>query len=412
MQQRTSTYLVIASAIAMAALLIVQVIWLRHSQGLMEEQFQTNVNTALCSAVATLAQDEVCRKPFTESCMLTAAECTQRLDQLVKTDRFSKTVSSSLAGFNINLPYEAKIRTKPPSYTPKEAAELPPYSCSLDPITSTDSHFLNLEFAEKKKYTLSKMGVMTGTSFGILFLICLLFFYASYHLLRQQKMSNLNREFFNNMAHEFRTPLTNIKLASSLMQRKSLAPAGQPHLNIIQNEASQLMQQVEQVLYLARLEKDDYLLRKEECELVSLCRETINDMRLQSEAKGADIQFMPTHTSTQLRVDALHLKNALRNLLDNALKYGGEDAQIRVDLKEYERSIVLTVQDNGPGLSAQQQEQIFTPFYRQQATRKSCKGFGLGLAYVKRIVDLHHGNIQVVSQSGHGASFEITLPKT
>ena len=104
MQQRTSSYLVVASAIAMAALLIVQVIWLRHSQSLMEEQFQTNVNTALCSAVATLAKDEKCRKPFSESCMITAAECGQKLDQLIKTDEFAKTVASSLAGFNKTRP--------------------------------------------------------------------------------------------------------------------------------------------------------------------------------------------------------------------------------------------------------------------------------------------------------------------
>lgn len=411
MQQRTSSYLVVASAIAMAALLIVQVIWLRHSQSLMEEQFQTNVNTALCSAVATLAKDEKCSEPFSQSCTITAAECGKKLDQLIKTDQFAKTVSSSLAGFNITLPYEAKVCAKPPSYTPA-SIELPPYSCALDPITKTDSHFLNLEFSEKKKYTLDKMGVMTGTSFGILLMICLLFFYASYHLLRQQKMSNLNREFFNHMAHEFRTPLTNIKLASSLMQRKALAPAGQPHLQIIQNEASQLMQQVEQVLYLARLEKNDYLLSKENCELVTLCRETIADMHLQADAKRASIQFTPTHTSTELRVDALHLKNSLRNLLDNALKYSDDQPNIRVDLKEYEDYVLLAVQDDGPGLSAAQQAQIFTPFYRQKSTRDNCKGFGLGLAYVRRIVELHQGQIEVLSQPGQGARFEITLPKT
>lgn len=411
MQQRTSSYLVVASAIAMAALLFVQVIWLRHSQGLMEEQFQTNVNTALCSAVATLAKDEKCSKPFSESCTITAAECSQKLDQLIKTEQFAKTVSSSLAGFNITLPYEAKVCAKPPSYTPS-ATELPPYSCALDPITKTDSHFINLEFSEKKKYTLDKMGIMTGTSFGILLMICLLFFYASYHLLRQQKMSNLNREFFNHMAHEFRTPLTNIKLASSLLQRKALAPAGQPHLQIIQNEASQLMQQVEQVLYLARLEKNDYLLSKEACDLVRLCRDTIADMHLQAEAKRAMIQFTPTHTSTEIRVDALHLKNALRNLLDNALKYSNDQPNIRVDLKEYQDYVLLAVQDDGPGLSVGQQEQIFTPFYRQKSTRDNCKGFGLGLAYVRRIVELHQGQIEVQSQAGQGARFEITLPKS
>lgn len=412
MQYSTSTYLVLASAIGMVVLIAFQVVWLQQSQQLVEEQFQTNVNTALCSTVQTVAQQATSKQPFQESCAITAVECGQKLDQLIKTDYFAQTLSTSLAGFNINLPFEAKVCAKPPSYILEASNELPPYSCALEPITQTDSHFLNLEFAGRKKYILGKMGIMTGASFGILLLICLLFFYATYRLLRQQKMSDLNRDFFNHMAHEFRTPLTNIKLASSLLQRKELVPAGKPHLNIIQSEAAQLMQQVEQVLYLARLEKNDYLLRKESCDIVKTFRETIAAMNLQVDKQNASITFTPTHTSSIMQADTLHLQNALRNLLDNALKYGGEKASIRVDLREYEDRIEFAVSDNGPGLSLQQQKQIFTPFYRHQTPDNNCKGFGLGLAYVKRIVDLHEGQISVNSTEGEGTRFDIRLPKS
>jgi signal transduction histidine kinase len=259
---------------------------------------------------------------------------------------------------------------------------------------------------------LNKMGMMTGASFGILLLICALFFYATYRLLREQKMSDLNREFFNHMAHEFRTPLTNIKLASSLLARKDLVPSGKPHLSIIQSEATQLMQQVEQVLYLARLEKNDYLLRKEACNVVELFQSTIAAMDLQVAKQNANIHFAPPANFSPIQIDSLHLQNALRNLLDNALKYAGEDAEIQIDLRESGDRILFSVSDNGPGLSAQQQEQIFTPFYRQQTSRNNCKGFGLGLAYVKRIVDLHKGQINVFSTEGQGTRFEINLPKS
>jgi signal transduction histidine kinase len=412
MRYATSTYFVLASAIAMAVLIAIQVAWLQQSQQLIEDQFQTNVNTALCSTVQTMAQKGGTQAPFGESCVPTVMECGDELNELIKTDLFAETLSSTLAGFNINLSYEARVCAKPSDTLLEVSGELPPYSCALDPITQTDSHFLNLEFAGRKKYMLNKMGMMTGASLGILLLICFLFFYATYRLLREQKMSDLNREFFNHMAHEFRTPLTNIKLASSLLARKDLVPAGKPHLNIIQSEATQLMQQVEQVLYLARLEKNDYLLKRENCDLAGIFQATITAMDLQVAKQNAQIHFSPPPAFPTIQADSLHLQNALRNLLDNALKYTGEDAEIRIDLKESGDRILFSVSDNGPGLSVLQQEQIFTPFYRQQTSDNNCKGFGLGLAYVKRIVDLHQGQINVFSTEGKGTRFEINLPKS
>lgn len=134
-------------------------------------------------------------------------------------------------------------------------------------------------------------------------------------------------------------------------------------------------------------------------------------MDLQVAKQNANIHFTPPPDFPTIQVDALHLQNALRNLLDNALKYAGENAEIRIDMEESGDRVLFSVSDNGPGLSAQQQEQIFTPFYRQQTSRNNCKGFGLGLAYVKRIVDLHKGQINVFSKEGQGTRFEINLPK-
>lgn len=135
-------------------------------------------------------------------------------------------------------------------------------------------------------------------------------------------------------------------------------------------------------------------------------------MDLQVAKQNANIHFAPPSDFPIIQADSLHLQNALRNMLDNALKYAGEDAEIRIDLEESNDRIQFSVSDNGPGLSPQQQEQIFTPFYRQQTSRNNCKGFGLGLAYVKRIVDLHQGQINVSSIEGQGTRFEINLPKS
>lgn len=412
MQNSTSTYLVLAAALAMAILIAFQVIWIRHSQQLMQEQFKTNVNSALNSTVDELAMDDSCRKPFSENCAISTVQCAQILDTLIKTNVFVKTLSKSLANFSIDIPYEAKVAAKTPSYGLDAADQLPPYSCSLNPITKTDSHFLKLEFSDQRRYILNQMGIMTGASFSILILICCLFFYASYLMLRQQKMSDLNREFFNHMAHEFRTPLTNIKLAGTLMARKQTTAAKeQPHLKIIQKEANHLMHQVEQVLYLARIEDQDYLLRKEKCELVNLIRETLADMQLQIAQKHAHISFTPSHTYTEVMIDRLHLRNALCNLLDNALKHNEEQVHIHLSLREYANRIEISLADNGKGMDNHQLKRIFIPFHRLKESQQSCKGFGLGLAYVKRVIDLHNGHINAFSELGNGTRFEISIPK-
>ncbi|MEM1215899.1 MAG: HAMP domain-containing sensor histidine kinase [Bacteroidota bacterium] len=414
MQRSTTTYLVVLAAVAMAALIAFQAKWLRHSQSLMEKQFEAQVSEALTLTVDQFATTSQCQKSFSNQCVaVTATNCGKILDTLIKTELFASTLSKCLSDQDIDLPYVAKVQAVPARYNSEDTG-LPPYSCSLDPMSKTGSHFVNLEFAGARKHILQQMGTMTGASLGILTFICLLFFYASYLLLRQQRMSELNREFFNHMAHEFRTPLTNIKLASRLLERKAVtAGNSQRHLQIIQYEAGQLTQHVEQVLYLARLEKNDYLLRKESFELTQTIREVIASMQLQVAQHAAQISFTPSHVSTQFDGDELHLSNALRNLIDNALKYACDTPVVAITLRELPQQIELTVSDNGPGLTDAQKRGMFEPFRRfnQEQACASSKGFGLGLAYVKRIVDLHEGQIHVHSQPGQGTRIELILPK-
>ena len=411
MKNSITTYLILASGLAMAALLIIQVSWMRQSQELLEERFDQKVNMALCNTVERLAKDESCR-PLPGQCR-SASECESQLDTLLETPLFDQTLTKTLAFYDIHLPYRANILSRDTklAYLP---SELPPYSCTLNPLTDSDTHFINLEFEGKAGFILQKMGMMTGASFGILLFICLVFFYATYHLLRQQRMSNSNREFFNHMAHEFRTPLTNIKLAGAMMQRHGIEPKQETYLNIITDESEQLLSQVESVLYLARLEKEDYLLNKEPVQLGNLFGEVLRKMQLRIAEQEADVQFdHPTQEAT-ISGDALHLANAFRNLLDNALKYTGKAARINIDLAEQEEGWQLSIADNGPGLQPQQQERLFDPFYRCQEKGNDNtigrKGFGLGLAYVKRVVDLHQGRIQVDSHPGAGTRFQILFP--
>lgn len=401
------TALITASAIAILALIAIQVRWIQHSQQLLDEQFNQRVNMALCNTVEKLADEESCSKPLQASCsVMSSQSCCRQLDTLLASPLFDQTLGDALNFYQIDLPYKANIGS---NSNLSEDGELPPFSCTLNPLLDSDSHYIQLDFDGKQEFLLNKMGEMLGSSIFILLFICTIFGMATYHLLRQKKISELNREFFNHMAHEFRTPLTNIRLASNLLQKKQGDLQSSPYLQIIRQEGDHLMQQVEQVLHLARLEKKDIQLERKNTDLHLLLQETVQSMHLRQAERAAEIQLELPDYPLQHAVDPLHLSNALRNLIDNSLKYCQEIPRILIRLSGTPETITLTLEDNGCGWEATENKKVFEKFYQANQSHQR-KGFGLGLAYVKRVIELHGGRIAVQSKKDRGTNFQIFLP--
>lgn len=399
--------LITASALAILALIAFQVRWMQHSQQLLEEQFNQRVNLALCNTVEKLAGQKGCMTMGANGCAaMSGTSCSQQLDALLTTDLFDQTLHTALSFYQIDLPYQAKIHTNSSS---DEMQSPPPYSCTLNPLLDNDEHYLQLDFENKQSYLLARMGGMVGSSIFILLFICAIFVAATYHLIRQKRMSDLNREFFNHMAHEFRTPLTNIRLAGKMLEKKEQQLSASPYLKIIHQEGDHLMEQVEQVLHLARLEKKDFQLNLEPTDVVPLLQDTVKRMALRQAECQADIQLDLPDRPVFLKLDALHFGNAIRNLLDNALKYCLRSPQIQLRLQTNDRYLSLVMQDNGQGWTESENNQVFEKFY-QSKNAVNRKGFGLGLSYVKRVIELHSGSIQVTSDTLRGTQFEITIP--
>ena len=185
-----------ACALAMVALIAFQVNWMKHSSRLIEEQFNNRVNMALCSAVESLAADQNSSASFRACCaeVNTQPGCMQSVDELPTATGMNQTLAQSLNFYQISLPYEAVIAPKDTLNV--EQGEIPPFSCALTPILQDDTHMLQLQFKGKAGYILDKMGWMVGASIVILLFISGIFTLASYYLLRQKKMSDLNRDFF------------------------------------------------------------------------------------------------------------------------------------------------------------------------------------------------------------------------
>ncbi|MEZ4991754.1 MAG: HAMP domain-containing sensor histidine kinase [Saprospiraceae bacterium] len=401
------TALILASALAILALIAFQVRWMQHSQTLLEEQFNQRVNMALCNTVEKLAAEKTCSHMIQSSCSAgSTASCCRQLDTLLTSPLFDHTLNAALAFYKIDLPYQASILS---AGSGTASDDPPPFSCTLNPLMASDSHYLQLDFTDKQDYILHRMGGMLGSSIFILLFICTIFMLATYHLIRQKRMSDLNREFFNHMAHEFRTPLTNIRLAGKMLSRKDATLQASPYLDIIRQEGQHLMQQVEQVLHMARLEQGNETLQKQPTDLVKLLQETVGSMELLQKERNANIELDLPARPLVCRLDALHFTNALRNLLDNALKYCTEKPLIQVSLTNTDSEVQLQMKDNGPGMDKEEWSKVFEKFYQSKHPTPR-KGFGLGLAYVKRVIELHSGSIQLNSRPGQGSTFEIRLP--
>ena len=401
-------WLIAASALAILALIGIQVWWMQKSQALLEEQFTNRVNMALCSTVERLAEDPDKSDEVRACCVpLDNANCMAKVERLTQEPTMQAELNQWLQFYRINLPYTVQI-------TPKDsAAENAPtsYSCSLGPVLESDTHYLQLDFQGKDEYVSERMGLMVLASIVILLFICAIFALASYLLLRQQRMSERNRDYFNHMTHEFRTPLTNIRLASKLLLRKNAALAGNQYLEIIQRECDQLTGQVENVLQLGSIEKAGYTLQKKPVDLRELAGTVVADMDLQIRESAAKVSIDANGAGYTIPGDAFHLGNAFRNILDNALKYSGPTPEIAIGLAAEASGARIRFTDSDAGLSARDQRRIFEKFHRcEEAVCSGKKGFGLGLAYVKKIVDMHQGQIRVTSPNGRGTRFDLYFP--
>jgi two-component system phosphate regulon sensor histidine kinase PhoR len=213
------------------------------------------------------------------------------------------------------------------------------------------------------------------------------------------------------MTHEFKTPLSTIAISTSVLKDPSIVNTPERLLNyatIIENESQRLKQQVERVLQMARLEQEDIGLKKEEHDLHELIQEAVTNSSLATKA-SIELQLKAPHT--KIIADKLHLVNVIFNLLDNAIKYNTNTPLIQIRTSNSNGSVLLEIQDNGIGIRSEDQRKIFHRFYRvPTGNLHDVKGFGLGLSYVKLIIEAHKGKITVASEPGNGSCFSIVLP--
>ena len=274
-------------------------------------------------------------------------------------------------------------------------------------------YYFGIHFPALRNTIAAEMTVFFFFS-GVLLVLVVFFVYAIFVILQQKRFSEMQKDFINNMTHEFKTPLSSIAISAGIIsdpvivsQPERLAIYG----NIISNEAGRLNLLVDKVLQVARFEKGGVHLRRERVELNQLIR-TIAENFSAGQPNGCRIVVDTGEDTAEVSADLTHVTNILYNLIDNALKYAGEKAEIIISTGRFNGRIVLSVSDNGPGIPEKFRARVFRKFYRlPSGDVHNVKGFGLGLYYVRNICRAHRWKISLSASPAGGACFEIEIPE-
>jgi len=277
-------------------------------------------------------------------------------------------------------------------------------------------HFLTLYFPHQKGYLLKTMWVMLLSSIMLLVVIIGAFTFTIQTIFRQKKISEIKNDFISNMTHELKTPISTISLACEALSDPDVSEsqgAKNTYVSMISQENKRLGLLVESVLKSALWDKTDLKLKKETFDIHQTIKGVVENIIIQINSKGGTIKLELGALETVIEADKIHITNVIYNLLDNANKYSPENPQIKISTQNIKEGILIEVADNGIGIRKENVNKIFEKFYRVPTGNvHNVKGFGLGLNYVKALVEKHAGEIQVTSDFGKGATFKIYLPFT
>jgi two-component system, OmpR family, phosphate regulon sensor histidine kinase PhoR len=291
------------------------------------------------------------------------------------------------------------------------------YSINLFPGDFfNDPIFLFIEFPSQQSYLLGRMWSILSISAVLVMIIILAFFITISTILKQKKLSEIKNDFISNMTHELKTPISTIALASEMLSDQDIqleAARKNDFIRMIREENKRLGILVENVLQTAVIDRGELQLKFENVDMNELIRDVAGNFSLQVNQRGGKLDTSLPIRRCLVKGDRVHLRHVLYNLLDNANKYSPESPEIKIEAETDSHSLRIRVSDKGIGIGKDDQKRIFEHLYRVPSGNiHNVKGFGLGLSYVKAVVEKHNGTVTVSSESGKGSTFTIEIPCT
>jgi two-component system phosphate regulon sensor histidine kinase PhoR len=424
--------------LSLFGLIFFQILWIKSAKETKDKQVKDNIVRAVNYAATLLTQEKNSLMPLPrKSDMLFPGDKLQMQyfkPSVIK--RFSKDEISDVIkmGFNKNnlqnVPFEFNIRVNSINGDQVFSDNFFKYYAdsvnslnvvyALEPASGTT--FENLVSEEllsvivPNQQSLIWREVIWFIVGSILFtlIITTAFFITIRTLLKQKKLSEIKSDFINNMTHEFKTPLATISLAVDALKNDKVTGNKEKtdyFTGIIKEENKRMNKQVETILQAALLDKQEVQLNLKRLLAHDLIISALNNINLQVEEKGGNIDVDLDAENDLILADEVHFTNLINNLLDNAVKYSKEDLHIKLSTKNSGNNLKIKIEDNGIGMNKETLHRIFEKFYRAHTGNvHNVKGFGLGLSYVKTMVDAHHGHIKAESVLGKGSTFCITIP--
>jgi len=268
-------------------------------------------------------------------------------------------------------------------------------------------------FTDRRSHIFRSLSIILPLSLLFSLIILVAFSFTLFMLIKQKKISDIKTDFINNMTHEFKTPIATISLAADAVVNPKVIDNQEKiksFIKVIKDENKRMNTHVERVLQMSLLDKSNLDLHLQKHNIHELINQAVENMGVQIQEKNGKIIRKLSAKNSFAKVDELHFINIINNLLDNALKYSNKKPEIIIETANEEENIRISVIDQGIGMSKDEQKKVFERFYRVSTGNiHNVKGFGLGLSYVKAIVEAFGGNIYISSEKGKGSRFDIVL---
>jgi two-component system phosphate regulon sensor histidine kinase PhoR len=417
MKTKNLNIIIVLGLIATIGILIAQLLWTKEAFNLEEKKFSQKTHIALLEVVKKLYEGTNSELPAENPIRKVANDYyIVNIDNDFEPEILEYYLKAEFQKFNIATDFEYamyncqsdemvygnyislsdKVKKKSSVYFPKHKNLV---------------YYFAIRFPNETSYLFSSLRFWFILSFALI-IILLVYVYSIYTIIQQKKYSELQRDFINNMTHEFKTPLSSILLASNYLNKQEAIKNDEKldkYTSIIINQSNKLNHHIEKILNIAKSDNSSLNLDKKELYILPILTDVVENMKLKHETLQVEIN---SDSDYKIVADEFHFTNIIYNLLDNSIKYCEVNPEIKIDIKEENNKIKLYFTDNGIGIANKNLNFIFDKFYRIPSIKSNeVNGFGLGLYYVKKICTQHNWKISAFNNLEKGITFEIIIPK-
>lgn len=419
MKNSTIRLVVVLATLSILGITIIQIYWIRRAFDLKEAEFEHTVATALYNVAQQIYEINNTPAPAINPVkqvstnyfvvMVNHQVVPNQVEFLLRTEFEKRSIKADFEYGVYDCSHERMLYG---NYVPLASSKNKFTSKNL-PEWASQGYYFGVRFPNREAHIINQMGIWSFSS-AVLLVVIVFFSYTLFIILKQKRLSEIQKDFINNMTHEFKTPISTIAVSTEVLKDPSIVTQPERLKNyamIIEKENTRLKQQVERVLQMARLDKEDLGLKKERIDVHQIIQEAIRNASVAMSERQGKVTLSFSAGACEVMADKLHLTNVFNNLIDNALKYCKEIPIIDIHTRNKSNELVIEVKDNGIGISSENQKRIFQKFYRVHTGNvHDVKGFGLGLSYVKTIVQAHGGSISVNSELSNGSTFTVYFP--